>query len=242
MNAEKIKIPEQIIVAAPKSTISSNEFSKRNLNDFYDIEEEKILGTGLNGIVKACIHRQTKSQFALKRLSKKELKTEKLVQLRVEIDIMIRLNHPNILRLHEFFETEEELLLILELCTGGELIDRLNEQINQKFSEPVACRLVLTMLNAIQYCHSNFVIHRDLKLENFLFENRGDDAQLKLIDFGLSQYFKPGQMLHKALGIYVNMHTPPFCKIKHKKSHFLTVLFDLIHLHKYNRDPLLCQS
>jgi calcium-dependent protein kinase len=210
LDIERIEIPEQTVLIAHGSTnIASKVFryqqvvQQRYLDEFYDIEENKILGTGLNGTVKACVHRQTKLEFALKRLNKKELNPDGLRKLRVEIDIMMRLDHPNILSLHEFFETEEELLLVLELCSGGELIDRLHDQEDRKFSEPVAKRLIFTMLSAIEHCHSNFVIHRDLKLENFLFTNKTDDAQLKLIDFGLSQYFRPGEMLHKSLGIYI---------------------------------------
>jgi calcium-dependent protein kinase len=221
-----MKTPEQAVVIAPLAPLAQ----QRHLNEFYDIEEEKILGTGLNGTVKACVHRQTKLQFALKSLSKRDLKPDGLRKLRVEIDIMMGLDHPNILSLHEFFETEEELLLVLELCSGGELIDRLHEQEDKKFSEPVAKRLIFTMLSAIEHCHSNCVIHRDLKLENFLFTNKTDDAQLKLIDFGLSQYFRPGEMLHKSLGI--NIYTLHLMIHVQIFTHFTLFLY-VIYIHKY---------
>jgi calcium-dependent protein kinase len=155
--------------------------SSRDIRDFYEIEEGPILGTGVSGSVKVCVHRKTKLQFALKRLNKQQLKPEKLAQLRVEIAIMTGLDHPNILRLHEFFETDAEIYLILELCRGGELLDRLHEQTNHRYSERVACKLIFTMMSAVRYCHANSIVHRDLKLENFLFESEQPDSQLKLI-------------------------------------------------------------
>jgi len=88
----------------------------------------------------------------------------------------------------------------MELCKGGELLDRLQAQQGHHYSEQVACRYVHTMLSSIAYCHANGIVHRDLKLENFLFETEEDDSELKLIDFGLSQYFEDDTVLHNAVG------------------------------------------
>ena len=94
---------------------------------------------------------------------------------------MAYLDHPNILRVHEYFENKDVIYLILELCEGGELLDRLHHQQGHHYSEKVACRYIHTMLTAIAYCHANNVVHRDLKLENFLFENGSPQSELKLI-------------------------------------------------------------
>jgi serine/threonine protein kinase len=208
----KVEIPKGEEVSVKKPSKGHSEASTKTerprskhlsqniiiMNSNRDINEGTILGIGVSGTVKICVHRSTKLQFALKRLNKTQLKPEKLAQLRVEIAIMTGLDHPNILRLHEFFEVEEEIFLILELCRGGELIDRLHEQTDHRFSEQIACKLIFTMMSAVRYCHSHDIVHRDLKLENFLFTNRNSDSQLKMIDFGLSQYLKPEEMLHKA--------------------------------------------
>ena len=138
--------------------------SGRDINAFYDLGSSTILGTGVSGSVKTCIHLKTKMEFALKTLSKKNLKPEKLIQIRDEIDIMTHLDHPNILRLTEFFETENEIYLILDLCKGGELLDRLHEQADHRYSERTACKLIYTMLSTIRYCHAHNIVHRDLKL------------------------------------------------------------------------------
>jgi len=94
---------------------------------------------------------------------------------------MALLGHPNIVRLHEYFETPDKIYLVMEICNGGELLDRLHRQVEQRYTERVACKLVHTMLGAIRYCHEHNIVHRDLKLENFLFESMAPDAELKLI-------------------------------------------------------------
>lgn len=148
---------------------------------FYEIDNMPVLGTGLNGDVRICIHKATMTQFALKTLNKKNVKPHRLSQLHEEIKIMSELDHPNILRLHEYFENSEVIYLISELCRGGELLDRLHEQKQHHYSEAKACRYVQSMIGAIKYCHYHSIIHRDLKLENFLFETDSPDSELKLI-------------------------------------------------------------
>ncbi|KAJ1398262.1 kinase-like domain-containing protein, partial [Ochromonadaceae sp. CCMP2298] len=87
-----------------------------------------------------------------------------LERMKEEIRCMAYLDHPNILRLNEYFESKNVIYLVMELCKGGELLDRLQVRLQ------VACRYVHTMLSSIAYCHANGIVHRDLKLENFLFE------------------------------------------------------------------------
>jgi len=172
----------------------------KRIQDFYEVHDDNVLGSGISGQVKLCAHIETGRQYALKVLSKKMLKDETLADLKAEINIMASLDHPNIVRIVEYFESKYSIYLILELLSGGELLDRLYEQKDFHYSEKIACRHIHTILNAINHCHRHNIAHRDLKLENFLFESRSDDAQLKLIDFGLSQYFQPEQIMHKAVG------------------------------------------
>lgn len=172
----------------------------KRIQDFYEVHDDNVLGSGISGQVKLCAHIETGRQYAIKVLSKKMLKDEKLADLKAEINIMASLDHPNIVRIVEYFESKYSIYLILELLSGGELLDRLYEQKDFHYSEKIACRHIHTIINAINHCHRHNIAHRDLKLENFLFESRSDDAQLKLIDFGLSQYFQPEQIMHKAVG------------------------------------------
>ena len=140
-----------------------------------------MLGSGISGQVKIGVHKETRIQYAIKSLSKRNLRADKLARLQEEIRCMAQLDHPNILRLHEYFENDQVIYLVLELCTGGELLDRLHEQQGHHYNEHTACRFVHTILTAIAYCHSHNIVHRDLKLENFLFEDESPDSDLKLI-------------------------------------------------------------
>lgn len=172
----------------------------RDIDTVYHTKKTDILGSGLCGIVRICIHRQTKIKYALKTLDKKKVKDENLDKLKNEIRIMASLGHPNIVRLHECFENPDKIYLVMEVCTGGELLDRLHRQAEKRYTEKDACKLVHTMLGSIRYCHEHQIVHRDLKLENFLFESKLPDAELKLIDFGLSQHFKPAEVLSTPVG------------------------------------------
>ena len=94
------------------------------------------------------------------------------------------MDHPNIVRLEEVYESHSEIYLVQEICLGGELFDRLDEQPDYHYTEAECARLVKQMLSAVRYLHSKGIIHRDLKLENFLFSSTATDSELKMIDFG----------------------------------------------------------
>lgn len=104
------------------------------------------------------------------------------------------------MRLEEVYESQSEIYLVQELCLGGELFDRLDEQPDYHYTEAECARLVKQMLSAVRYVHSKGIIHRDLKLENFLFSSTSKDSELKMIDFGLSKHFRYGEVQHEAVG------------------------------------------
>jgi calcium-dependent protein kinase len=113
---------------------------------------------------------------------------------------LCQLDHPNIVRLEEVYESQSEIYLVQELCLGGELFDRLDEQPDYHYTEAECARLVKQMLSAVRYLHSKGIIHRDLKLENFLFSSTSKDSELKMIDFGLSKHFRYGEVQTEAVG------------------------------------------
>ena len=117
-----------------------------------------------------------------------------------EILIMSAIDHPNIIRLEEVYESHSEICLVQELCLGGELFDRLDDQPDYHYSEYECAVLVKQMLSAVRYLHSKGIMHRDLKLEDFLFSSTKLDSELKLIDFGLSKYFRQDEIHHEAVG------------------------------------------
>eukprot|EP00602_Paraphysomonas_sp_CaronLab_P001901 CAMPEP_0185020290 /NCGR_PEP_ID=MMETSP1103-20130426/2889_1 /TAXON_ID=36769 /ORGANISM="Paraphysomonas bandaiensis, Strain Caron Lab Isolate" /LENGTH=564 /DNA_ID=CAMNT_0027551099 /DNA_START=338 /DNA_END=2032 /DNA_ORIENTATION=- len=177
-----------------------HEEYERDITEFYEINNGAILGEGISGSVRMCTHRETGIEYALKTLDKSKLKADALNNLRQEIRIMAQVDHPHIIRLHECFEDKKCIRLVLELCTGGELLDRLHAQSGHHYTERVACGYVQTMLSAIRYLHEHNIVHRDLKLENFLFESTDDDSQMKLIDFGLSQFFEENEIIVSPVG------------------------------------------
>lgn len=160
-----------------------------------DIEEKyelmvDVLGEGSFGTVRKCRNRLTKQVCALKTIDKSKLPDA--TQLRREVDILLNVDHPHIIKLYDVYEDTKNIYLVSELCLGGELYDRVVEKTRSKeghFSEFTAARIVKNILSAISYCHDvKKIVHRDLKPENFLLTDKTDDAQVKVIDFGLSRY------------------------------------------------------
>ncbi|KAL3913930.1 MAG: hypothetical protein SGILL_006299, partial [Bacillariaceae sp.] len=172
------------------------------IEEVYDgVHNGPVLGSGVSGLVRLVTHKKTGVEYAVKCLDLGLVGTkEGLEQLREEIFIMCQLDHPNIVRLEEVYESHSEIYLVQELCVGGELFDRLDEQPDYHYTEAECARLVKQMLSAVRYLHSKGIIHRDLKLENFLFSSKASDSELKMIDFGLSKHFAFGEVHHEAVG------------------------------------------
>jgi len=172
--------------------------NRGRVDDFYEVER-KIIGEGSYGSVQRCQFRDTGQWRALKTINKTLVKNTE--QFKEEMAIMKLLDHPNIVRLYETFEDERLVYLVLELCTGGELFDRILAE--GKFSEQAAASCVQQMLRAVNYMHQNYIMHRDLKPENWLLASEGEailTANLKLIDFGLSKRFTPGEFASTKAG------------------------------------------
>lgn len=164
----------------------------RNINDYYTLTEDK-LGKGSYGEVKLGYLKNTKLKRAIKIIDKAKVRNVK--RFRFEIEIMMKLDHPNVLKLYDYFETEAYVYLVLELCTGGELFDRI---IAKKYYKEDEARIIFEqMVKAIYHCHMNGVCHRDLKPENFMMVSKNDAYTLKVIDFGLSRSFESSVLQKK---------------------------------------------
>ncbi|KAF9028167.1 Pkinase-domain-containing protein [Hymenopellis radicata] len=145
----------------------------------------KTLGSGTYAIVKEAIHIETRERFACKVINKRLMKgREHLVRNEVNILKKISTGHKNIVSLRDYFETEYNLYLVFELCTGGELFDRICKK--GCYYEYDAVDIVRSVVDAVKYIHAAGIVHRDLKPENLLFRNPGDDADVMITDFGLS--------------------------------------------------------
>ena len=151
----------------------------------YVIETKRILGTGASSQVVRIKHKDTGLRFALKTFWKKDKNDEKQRQYYLnEIEILKQIDHPNILRLFQAYENGKNLHMVIELCTGGNLLRVLNNQPRRKVSELQAAQFSMQILRAVNYLHENSIVHRDIKLENVMLERPSSDAQIKLIDFG----------------------------------------------------------
>jgi len=135
-------------------------------------------------------------RHAIKTLNIEAMGVDGMAELRREISAMRRLDHPNIVRIFETYEDTDngQIIMVLELCSGGELVNKLMAQPqNQGLSVLESARLITKMLSALRHCHEHDVVHRDVKLDNFVYESEAEDAELKLIDFGLSHVAQSGR-------------------------------------------------
>lgn len=172
------------------------QHTKDDLEQIYKREEK--LGDGAFGVVFKARHRISGDVRAIKSLSKGKLTRNQTESILNEIRILQSLDHPNILKIVEVIEDENYFHIVSELCTGGELFDRIIQE--HTFSEDTAAGYMRQLLSAVAYCHDNHIVHRDLKPENLLLENTGEDALLKVIDFGTSCKLSPGTSLKNITG------------------------------------------
>ena len=158
------------------------------------------LGGGHFGTVRLGYRRNEKPPpfYAIKSISKKNLSEKDLEDLIKEVDIIFVLYHPNIIKFYETYHDKSYFHIVMELCKGKEVFDRIVE--DGRIKEKKVCMVIMKVLHAISYCHSRGVTHRDLKPENILFETLEQDAEIKLIDFGLSRKYFTNEKMHTILG------------------------------------------
>lgn len=164
-----------------------------NLKEFFTMG--KKLGQGQFGTTFLCVEKATGTQYACKSIAKRKLLTDEDVEdVRREIQIMHHLaGHPNVISIKGAYEDAIAVHVVMELCAGGELFDRIIQR--GHYTERKAAELTRTIVGVVEACHSLGVMHRDLKPENFLFVDQKEESLLKTIDFGLSMFFKPGMLL-----------------------------------------------
>lgn len=169
-----------------------------NLKEIYSLGRK--LGQGQFGTTFLCIEKATGKEFACKSIAKRKLTTpEDVEDVRREIQIMHHLEgHPNVIKILDAYEDAVAVHVVMELCAGGELFDRIIQR--GHYTERKAAELARLIVGVVQACHSLGVMHRDLKPENFLFVSQLEEAALKTIDFGLSVFFRPGETFTDVVG------------------------------------------
>ncbi|KAH6786387.1 calmodulin-domain protein kinase 9 [Perilla frutescens var. hirtella] len=161
---------------------------------------DKELGRGQFGVTHLCTHNATGKQYACKSISKRKLATRNDKEdMRREIQIMQHLSgQPNIVEFKGAYEDKHSVHLVMELCTGGELFDRIIAK--GHYTERAAAAICRSIVGVVQICHFMGVMHRDLKPENFLLSDKTENAQLKAIDFGLSVFIEEGKTYTDEVG------------------------------------------
>jgi calcium-dependent protein kinase len=186
------KTPPQVKRVASAGLLADSVLGRKTekLKDLYSIGRK--LGQGQFGTTYLCVEKSTGKEFACKSIAKRKLTSDEDVEdVRREIQIMHHLaGHPNVISIVGAYEDAVAVHLVMELCAGGELFDRIIQK--GHYSEKAAAELARVIVSVIEACHSLGVMHRDLKPENFLFVNQEENSALKTIDFGLSIFFKPG--------------------------------------------------
>ena len=168
------------------------------MEDKYEIIKE--LGSGAFARCLQVKNKTTGNLYACKEIQKSKMSD--LEGFKHEINILIKLDHPNIIKLYEIYETQEYFYLIMELCSGGELFDRIisNIESGKPFTEEQAAEIFHQMMSAINYCHKNNIVHRDLKPENLLLLNQDPKSPIKVIDFGMSKICDPNDIMFERVG------------------------------------------
>lgn len=157
-----------------------------NFDQKYTMGSE--LGRGASAVVYCCTHKETQKTWAVKKIVKRP-------QSRVfttEIKLLLGLQHENVVRMKEVFETKANIHMILEFAAGGELFDRIVER--GSYSERDAAAAFRQIVQGLKYLHENNVIHGDLKPENLLYLTKDEESILKIADFGLSKMITPNIM------------------------------------------------
>ncbi|KAL8594155.1 hypothetical protein ACOMHN_018095 [Nucella lapillus] len=155
------------------------------IKDNYEVGEK--IGQGNFGKVYEATHKATGVKWAIKSINKEKAGSSALKLVEREVTILKRVNHPNIINLKEIIESPKRMYLVMEICTEGELADRVKEK---RFSESETKQIMSKLASAVSYLHKHGIVHRDIKLENILMaqnpEDENDKLHIKVTDFGLS--------------------------------------------------------
>ena len=161
-------------------------------NDFLsDYEIKETIGKGTFSIVKLGINKITNEKVAIKILKKKKMQKNKdKLRLEREINILKRLHHINLIKIHKISEESDNYFIVMEYCENGELFNYIVA--HERLSEEETAYFFYQLINGLDYIHHKNIVHRDLKPENLLL-SQGNI--LKIVDFGLSNYYYPEEQL-----------------------------------------------
>ncbi|CAI7879655.1 unnamed protein product [Closterium sp. NIES-53] len=173
---------------------NSNVLGKpyQDLEDKYKMSP-KELGRGNFGVIHVCENLETGERYACKTITKAKLECwDDVDDVKREVQVLETLRgHPHVVSIIETIEDEKEVHIIMELCEGGELFDRILER--KYYGERQAAKVIRSVVEVLDYCHQRGIVHRDLKPENILLVSKRSDTRCQVIDFGMAYCLKPGE-------------------------------------------------
>lgn len=189
---------DQVIRKKGSIPVGGRYSTTRHLEHDYSLDG-RVVGSGMNGPVRLATGKEDSRKYAVKSFKKRGLSGRKRQELKSEAEIYLTLDHPHIARLEMVYETADDLHLVMEYMAGGELYNRLSKR--KRYTEEGAALTIRQVLLAVAYLHTHQIVHRDLKLENFLYESEASD-HLKLIDFGFAKFWHAnlGSKMSQACG------------------------------------------
>ena len=162
--------------------------------DFYRIG--KMLVRGAFGKVNLAMHKLVRKLVALKSLDKECLKDEDQKQkLMKEVNLLLKLRHDSVVKIYEIIETKKHIIIVMELCAGGDLFNYVRKR--RRLKEPYTKKIFKQIIDGLRYVHSKHIAHRDIKLDNILLDGKG---QVKIADFGVSKQITPGTKMREQCG------------------------------------------
>lgn len=176
-------------------------FRQEDVELYYEMGEE--LGSGQFAIVRKCKEKSNGAEYAAKFIKKRRLSSSRRgvsrEEIEREVNILREIQHSNIITLHDIFENKTDVILILELVSGGELFDFLAEK--ESLTEEEATQFLKQILDGVHYLHSKRIAHFDLKPENImLLDKNVPNPRIKLIDFGIAHQIKDGNEFKNIFG------------------------------------------
>lgn len=169
----------------------------RPVTDHYDVRA--LLGRGSYAVTRVAVERSTGRHWAVKSIGKDGLTPDERRRVRREASVLYHLSgHPNVVKLQEAYEDERHVHLVMELCSGGGVVDRILGK--GAYTERAAAALIRSLLGAVAYAHDMGVMHRDIKIDNCMLLDSSEDAPLKLCDWGYASFMAPGRKLRKLCG------------------------------------------
>lgn len=190
---------EQIKVS-PSFFIKENELA---FSELYMVGSK--LGKGGYAEVKRCTHKPSTELRAVKIYSKQLYGPGKPEQGKMleEMNIMAKLDHPNVIRIFDYFEDKKSYYLVMEYCEGGELFDKIKKGV--KMTEGEAAKVMRQVISVLAYCHDLGIVHRDLKPENIMLDERKTELNIKIADFGTACYLDHNREAHGVIGTSLYM-------------------------------------